>query len=289
MDNKQKALIFILLASIFGGTNQPIIKIGLAIIPPLSFVFLRFLIAGLIVSPFFFHKSFLKSFWKLLPLSILGTLNIVFAVFGIGRTAATIGQLLYAGVPILIALFLFVFLKERLRWNRAVGILIGFLGVLFVVLLPAIEKGNKFSGDLLGNILISFGVILWSLYIVYSRRALKTFSPFVVTAVFIWTTCLVVFPFFIMELSTHSGWWRNLTLSSFLSVGFSSVFSTVATFILSQYAIKYGGSILASLQFYLLPIVTYLIASLLLGERLTLGIVVGGALALLGVYITTKK
>lgn len=289
MNGKQKALIFILLASLFGGAAQPVIKIGLATIPPLSFVFFRFLIAGLVVSPFVFNKGFFKSFWKLLPLSILGTLNIVFAVFGIGRTAATIGQLLYAGVPILTVLFLFVLFKERLSRNKAMGILIGFLGVAFVVLLPILEKGSNFSGDLLGNILIACGVVSWSLYIVYSREALKNFSPFVVTSVFIWVTCFVAFPFFIMELSSYSGWWGELTPASILSVGFASIFTTIATFILSQYAIKSGGPILASLQFYLLPIVAYLSASFLLGEQLTLGIVVGGTLALLGVYIATKK
>lgn len=289
MSNKQKALIFILLASLFGGAAQPVIKIGLETIPPLSFVFFRFLIAGLIISPFLFNMSFFKSFWKLLPLSILGTLNIIFAVFGIERTAATIGQLLYAGVPILTVLFLFILFKERLSQNKAIGVLIGFLGVAFVVLLPILEKGSKFSGDLLGNILIACGVVSWSLYIVYSKKALGNFSPFIVTSVFIWVTCFVAFPFFIMELSSHSGWWEKLTFTSVFSVGFTSIFTTVATFMLSQYAIKHGGPILASLQFYLLPIVAYLSASFLLGEQLTLGIVAGGALALLGVYITIRK
>lgn len=289
MSDKQKALIFILLASLFGGAAQPVIKIGLETIPPLSFVFFRFLIAGLIISPFLLNRSFFKSFWKLFPLSVLGTLNIIFAVFGIERTAATIGQLMYAGVPILTVLFLFILFKERLSRNKAMGILIGFLGVAFVVLLPILEKGNKFSGDLLGNILIACGVVSWSLYIVYSRKALRNFSPFIVTSVFIWVTCLVAFPFFLKELSFYSGWLNKLSLSSVLSVGFSSIFTTIATFMLSQYAIKHGGPILASLQFYLLPIVAYLSAFFLLGEQLTLGIVIGGALALLGVYITTKK
>lgn len=289
MSNKQKAIIFISLASLFGGAAQPVIKIGLETIPPLSFVFFRFLFAGLIVFPFFFNKSFIKSFWQLLPLSILGTLNIIFAVFGIGRTAATIGQLLYAGVPILTVLFLFILFKERLSQNKVIGVLIGFLGVAFVVLLPILEKGSKFSGDLLGNILIACGVVSWSLYMVYSRKALKNFSPFIVTSVFIWATCFSAFPFFLMDFINHPAWWEKSTLPSVFSIGYSSIFTTIATFILSQYAIKYGGSILASLQFYLLPIVAYLSASFLLGEQLTLGIVIGGALALLGVYITTKK
>lgn len=289
MSNKQKALIFILLVSLFGGAAQPVIKIGLASIPPLSFVFFRFLIAGLIVLPFFFKRDLLKSFWKLFPLSILGTLNIIFAVLGIQRTAATIGQLLYAGVPILTVLFVFVLFKEKLTNNKVLGILVGFLGVASITLLPIFEKGNKFSGDLLGNILLACGVVSWSLYVVYSKKALEKFSPLTITGVFIWTTCIIAFPFFIVELLAHPGWWKSLTFSSLLAIGYSSIFTTVVTFILGQYAIKHGGSVLASLQFYLLPVVAYLSASFLLGEQLTLGIIVSGSLALLGVYIITKN
>lgn len=289
MTDKQKSIIFVLLVSVLGGGIQPAIKIGLATIPPLSFVFFRFLIAGLVVLPWLFKRDFIKSFWKLIPLSILGTLNIFFAVFGIARTPATVGQLLYAGVPILIVFLLFVLFREKLSRNKVVGILIGFLGVATVALLPVIEKGSKFSGDLLGNMFLACGVVSWALYIVYSRKALKNFSPLTVTAVFIWTTCILAFPFFITELSTHPGWWGNLTLVSFMSVGFSSIFATVGLFLFNQYAIKYGGSVLASLQFYLQPIVTYLVASSILGEHLTMGIVMGGILSLLGVYITTRK
>lgn len=289
MNNKQKALIFVLLASLFGGAAQPVIKVGLTSIPPFSFAFLRFLIAGLIILPFLINKGFLKAFWNLIPLSILGTFNIMLALLGVQRTSATIGQLLYGGVPLLTALFLFVLFKERLSKNKEIGILIGFLGVIGVVLLPILEKGNRFSGDFLGNIFIFSGVISWSLYIVYSQRALKVFSPLVVTAAFIWTTCLFALPFFLLELTSHPGWWNSSTQASVLSIGYSSIFTTVATFLLTEYAIKFGGPILASLKFYLLPIVAYFAAFFLLGERLTIGLVVGGFIVLLGIYITTKK
>ena len=49
MTNKQKAIIFILLISILGGATQAITKIGLVDFPPLSFAYVRFLIAGIII------------------------------------------------------------------------------------------------------------------------------------------------------------------------------------------------------------------------------------------------
>jgi len=289
MSDKQKAVIFILLASILGGATQTAAKIGLASFPPLSFAFIRFLIAGIIVSPFLLKRNFLKDLKQLIPFSLLGAINITFFILGIKTTTATIGTLLYAGVPLLTAVFLFVLFRERLTMRKEVGIAIGFVGVMSIALLPVIEKGTRFSGDLLGNILIGIGVISWSLYMVYSKKKLQSFSPFIVTSAFIWVTCFALFPLFLTDFISYPNWWQVITLSGILSLGYISIVSTVVVYLLTQYAIKHGGSILASMQYYLLPVFAYISAFFLLGERLTLGLVIGGALALLGVYIATKK
>ncbi|MDP2586039.1 MAG: DMT family transporter [Candidatus Levybacteria bacterium] len=289
MSGKQKAIVFILLISVLGGATQTITKIGLVGFPPLSFAFIRFLIAGVIISPFLLKTNFLKNLKQLIPFSLLGAINITFFILGIKTTMATIGTLLYAAVPLLTAVFLFVLFKERLTGRKKIGIIIGFIGVTFVALLPVIDKGTKFSGDLLGNMLIGVGVISWSLYMAYSKKKLQSFSPFVVTSAFIWVTCFALFPLFLTDLITYPNWWQSLTLSSILSLGYVSIISTIIVYLLNQYAIKHGGSILASMQYYLLPIGAYISAFLLLGEQLTVGIVIGGTLALLGVYITTKK
>ncbi|MDO8657121.1 MAG: DMT family transporter [Candidatus Levybacteria bacterium] len=290
MNDKQKALIFILLVSILGGATSPVTKIGLVSIPPLSFAFIRFLIAGILILPFLIGRKDLRSLWKLTPLSLLMSFNIILFILGLKTTTATISQILYAASPLLVALFLFILFKERITKKKTIGIAIGFLGVIIVVLLPVLEKGTKFSGDLLGNILIAGGAILSSLYLTYSKKAhINTFSPFIITSSFILVTCIVLFPLSLLESVIQSGWWNSLTLSSSLALIYISTASTILTYLLLQYSIKYGGSILASMQHYLVPPLAFLFSFLLLGEQLTTGLIVGGILALLGVYITTKK
>jgi len=65
--------------------------------------------------------------------------------------------------------------------------------------------------------------------------------------------------------------------------------ATVGSYMLNQYAIKHGGSVFASMGFYLVPIFTYFSSFLLLGEKLTAGLITGGVLVILGIYIFTKK
>ena len=289
MSSKQKAIIFTLLSAVLGGLTSTVTKIGLAGIPPLSFAFIRFLVAGIAILPFLRGKNFLKDVRRLIPFSLLGTVNIIVFILGVKITTATIGQLLYAGVPLLTAVFLFILFKERLTARKEAGIAIGFIGVMLVILLPLIEKGTKFSGSILGNVLIGVGVVSYSLYVAYSKNKLKSFSPFILTAAFIYVTCIVLFPLFLTDFVSYPNWWHNITFSSILALGYIAIISTIATNILTQYAIKHGGSILASMQFYLLPVFAYISAFLFLGEQLTSGLIVGGSLALLGVYITTKK
>jgi drug/metabolite transporter (DMT)-like permease len=219
----------------------------------------------------------------------LGTVNIIFFILGVKTTTATIGQLLYAGVPLATAIFLFVLFRDRLTSRKGIGIVIGFAGVITVVLLPVIEKGTMFSGNLFGNLLITVGVISYSLYMAYSKKLLKSFSPFILTAAFIYVTCIVLFPLFLTDFVSYPDWWHNITLSGVLALGYIAIISTIVTNTLTQYAIRHGGSILASMQFYLLPIFAYISAFLFLGEQLTPGLIIGGSMALLGVYITTKK
>lgn len=288
MTDKNKALISLILLSVLSGSTAAVMKLGIVSVPPLSFAFLRFLIAAIIILPFFIRKGSLKTIWKLLPFSVLGSLNIFFFVLGLKNTTATIAQLLYAFVPLLSALILYFLYKDRLSQKKTIGVFIGFIGVLMVVLLPLIEEGERFSGDLLGNLVVSFAVICWSFYLVLSKRKLESFSPFSITSAFIFTTCLLLSPFFAFEAIQNPNWWHQVTIPSVLSLVYVGTVSTIIIYLLNQYIVKHGGAIFAFIQFFLIPISAFLSAFVLLGEQLTVGLLIGGAVVLLGVYIATR-
>ena len=289
MTDKTKAIFVILLGSIIGGAVSSVSKIGLVKIPPFSFSFIRFFIASILLLPFFLKANvkFDKSFRSLILLSLLPTLNVALFVLGIKTTTASIGQMLYAGTPILAGIFSYVIFKNRLTLRKWFYILIGLLGVFLVVFLPKFQKNAAFAGDLKGNILISMGVILWSLYFVYSKQFQKKYSPLLMTSLFIFVATLFFFLLSFIEIQYNFGWWQNLKTSSIFAVLYVSIFGTVLTYLLKQYAIKFAGPILASLSFYLLPIFAYLSAYILLGERLTQGLIIGTILVFISVTLTT--
>lgn len=291
LTNREKAFLSIFLGTVFGGGVTTITKVGVDSLPPLTFAFLRFLLASLIILPFFLKKkiNLKKEFISLVPITSFATLNIILFILGIRFTTATIGQLLYAGVPLITGVLAYRYFNEDLKLRKLLGILIGFIGVVIIVILPMLQREQSFTGSLLGNLLITLGVISWSFYMAFSKKLQIKSSPFIVTSAFIFLTTIITFPFFLLEINTYSGWWQNLNSASIFSVFYVSIIGTILTYLLNQYAIKHGGSIFASMSFYLLPVIAFIFASIILGERLFLGVIVGGVLALLGVFLTTKK
>lgn len=290
MSNRQKAFLSIVAFSLLSGAMAAVTKVGLSHIPPLSFAFIRFLLASCIVAPFIWKKRshLLKDMRTLGPISFFATVNIVFFVMGIRLTTANISQILYAAVPVIVGLFTHFLLGEKLFLRKIVGIVVGFVGVFLVLFLPFLEKG-EFSGDFLGNTILVVAVISWSVYMALSKKAQETHSPFHIVSIFIVITAISLLPFFLFESISQYGWWNSVNSSSVLAMLYVVLAGTIFTYFLTQYSIKHGGAIFTSMAFYLSPLFGFLIAFLLLGERLTLGLIVGGALALLGVYITTKK
>lgn len=291
MSDKQKALFLVLLVAILSAGNGPVQKIGLFSIPPLTFAFIRFLLSSLIIFPVFFQdrKKLIPSIRALFPMTLFATLNIIVFILGLRLTTATISQLLYAAGPLLTGIIAFRLLGDKLTTRSLAGIIIGFIGIATVILLPVIEKGDKFSGDLTGNLLIGIGVVCYSIYLVLSKKAQKHHSPVVINNAFIFLTTILLFPLFLLELVISPPWWSNVTLSGFSSLIYTAVFGTIGLYLVKQYSIKHGGALVTSLSMYLVPVFTFILAYTLLGERLTVGLVIGGALALIGVFLVSSK
>ena len=75
---------------------------------------------------------------------------------------------------------------------------------------------------------------------------------------------------------------------SWASIGYLVVFGSVIAFIAYLYALQNLPTEQASLYAYINPIVAVLLGWLLFSENLTVFIVVGGLVTLLGVYLVNK-
>ena len=281
----------LILGAIIGGGVSSVTKIGLVQIPPFIFSFIRFFIASLVLLPFLRSEKIPKGkdLLILIGVSILPVSNVALFVVGVKLTTASIAVMLYAATPILTALFCAYFISHKMGIKKWFYILIGLIGVLLVILMPFFEKGIPFTGDFTGNILISTGVILWSLYLTYSKKLQKIYSPLIITSFFIFQAALVFFFLSLTEINSLNYWWHNITLSSILSLLYITIPATVLAYLMGQHNIKLVGPVEASLTHFLMPISGYLFAFFLLGERLTTGLIIGTILIFTSIWLTLYK
>ncbi len=119
-DNRAPALLAILTVVAIWGLAGPVIVWTLRLIPPFTFLFLRFLIAAIVLLPFalkakFWREITRENFPTLLGLSLLGTtfgLGVLF--YGYQFTTALDGSLIALTAPLLIIAGGAFFLKEEI-------------------------------------------------------------------------------------------------------------------------------------------------------------------------------
>lgn len=289
---KYIALLLIVVAAIAGGGVASLAKIALREIPPLTFTFFRFLSVGIFLIPAFLSKKQkikLKDLKNLVLVSFLATSNVTFFVLGVERTTATIAQMLYAAVPIIAGIFSYLLLKEKITIKKLVGVLLGFFGVLTIILLPVIGENSVFNGNLIGNLLIFIAVSSFSLYTVLSKRYQKKYTPLTLTVIFIITTICIQAFLAPTELKSNPNWWRKVSLTGVLGLAYVGIIGTGFYYLLYQYTIKKATPVIASMILYLQPIFSFIWAFFLLRERLTFGFIVGSMLAFIGAGLVTSS
>lgn len=290
MNQQTLALLAILGAALVGGGGPVFVKIALKEIPPLSFTFIRFLLALVFIWPLFIKDKVKinKKFLLLGLVSLFSTVNIILFAFGVRLTTAFSGQIIYVFVPIITAILSYFLVRERFGLRKSAGVIIGLIGTLLIVFLPNIKQGSLDAGNVRGNLLILSGAVLYAAYLVLSKKMQKQYSPIQITTVFLLTTTLVSAVFLPNETMIYPDWFKHTSQTAWLALGYVVFFHTVFYYLLTQYAIKYGSATIGSLTLYLQPMATFIWAAVLLGERLSSGLLIGGLLALSGAYLVTK-
>jgi drug/metabolite transporter (DMT)-like permease len=132
-------LLYALFASVF-----TIAKIGLEHAAPLFFVGSRMAIAGALMLGYlyFFQKSQFKfrreNFWRIVRLAAFNIyLTNAFEFLGLKYMTSFKTCFIYSLCPFLSALFSFMFLSEKMTVKKWIGLMVGFAGVMPVLLIQS--------------------------------------------------------------------------------------------------------------------------------------------------------
>ena len=225
---------------------------------------------------------------QILPILLLGMTGVfcynLFFFKGLKLIEASRAAIIIANNPVLIALFSTVFFKEKLNALKVTGIIISVTGAVI-----AITRGDVLEilhGNLgLGEFYIFLCVLSWVIFSLLGKAVMVDLSPLAsVTYSIIIGTILLFVPALMEGLVdciyySISDWWNIFYL------GF---FGTVLGFVWFYEGINQIGPTKAGLFINFVPISAILLAFLILGEPLTLSLLIGTLLVSAGVYLTNR-
>ncbi|EEK44202.1 MULTISPECIES: DMT family transporter [Bacillus] len=283
------AICLSLAASIWGGMYV-VSKYVLDFIPPLTLVWLRFIIAFVVL--YMILKiaekkqkktvTIRKKDWLLFAwIGFIGYfISITCQFIGTKLSDAHTGSLVTSATPAFMVIFAAIILKEKLTARRLLSTIIATIGVIIVIGWD-IEIGSYF----IGTIILVGAAITWALLSIYVKIASARFSSLVITTYAIFFSLFFITPFMIWEFQSNPI--EHMNLYVVLGVLYLGIVSTAGAFFLWNKGLELMDASIGSLFFFFQPIVGSLLGWLLLNETLSSNFFIGGILIICSVFITT--
>ena len=266
--------------SVCWGIPYLFISIAVRDLDPLHVAFGRTALGALILLPLALRARALRPVlrrWKVLAVYTLVEIVGPWLLLGHAETrlpSSTTG-LVIAAVPIVAAVILTLLGQDRLGWRRILGLVVGLLGVAVLLGLDVHADDTVAIGQLL---LVVVGYAIGP--IIISRQLSDLPSIGVVTASLI-LAALVYAPF------TPFVGRPNLTAPAVASVVVLAVFCTALAFLVMFALIAEAGPARMTLITYVNPAVALLLGALVLHEPITVGLIIGFPLVIIGSVLGT--
>ncbi len=260
-------------------------------IPPMAMTFLRWLFAIAILAPFAVPHVIrdwpkLRNHWKVLAL--LGAIGVgshnALAYLGLNYTTATNGVILNSFIPVMIISISWIFLRERLTPMQLAGVVVSLAGVLTILSRGSLATLSEFRLNG-GDLLVILSMAMWSTYTVCLRWRPSGLHMLTFLFVLMVIGDLCMLPFFVGELAF--GRHMAPTPGNFAALFGVALFSSVLAYIFWNRGVAEVGASVAGLFVHLMPVFGCVLAWLFLDERLAPYHVVGIALILTGIFVTS--
>lgn len=288
MENKSKAYIALFLTCIIWGTTYLVNKLGVSRIPPIYFSAIRQFIAGSLILLYCFAINKIKiPEWNYLKFQlqlgfILITIGNGVGVIGLSYIDSGLAAILAAISPIVIAVSgYYIYPNERLTPLGWIGIVLGFAGV-YVICFSKV-KFSEFNSSLnLGIALTLISVICWGIGSLYSKT--KKFSqPSFLSAGF----QMLFGSIPMIAASSYLGYFETVSFDyqSILLLIYVLLLGSIVAYSCYIYALQNLPVIIAGIQSYINPILAIVLGAIILNESLSISMITGSAMVLIGVFL----
>ena len=277
-----------LLAIFIWAGNTVVNKLAVGSIFPAEIGFYRWLLAAILFTPFMLKPVIAN--WALIrpnlgKIAVLGVLGMAvyqsLAYYAASLTSATNMGIILSLMPLMALTAAIISLGQRLTFGALTGAVLSFAGVAVVVSAGSLGALLQ-HGVNLGDAMMLVATLAYAIYSTLLKKWQLRLPPLVLLYLQILVAVVVLFPLFVASPKT------GLTLHNVPLVLYACLLaSMVAPLAWMQAVLRLGPS--RTTQFFnLLPLITALIAAVVLHEELALYHLVGGALTLGGVIVCER-
>lgn len=276
-------ILFLSLGFVWG-IPYLLIKVSVEFLSPPVIIFLRVILAAAILLPIVIKQGYLKELrghW----LWVFGFAIIEIALpfgaltFAEIRLSSSMTGLLIAAVPIASAIIAWrLGLDDRVNGIRIIGLGVGMAGVAALVGL------DVSGGDLPSVAALLITVIGYALGPIIVAKKLTSVPAIAAIAMALLINSVIYAPIAIVTWPTEP-----VPLNAWLAVIILGIVCTALAFILFFALVGEVGPARTTVITYINPAVAVVLGVIVLSEPITLGIVIGFPLILIGSYLATKK
>jgi drug/metabolite transporter (DMT)-like permease len=277
------------LLGVIWGTNFLFMKMAVAVVPPLEVAWLRTIFRALPIAALALVRSSLaRTDWRFAhhfaAMALLANVGpYAFFIIGTAHLPSGVGSVISGAIPFVTAAIVAIALPtERLTRFKALGLEIGFAGVLLVAPLGRGAASASGGSPLIGVAAMLAGSVSYALALVYARRFMVSLGLGPVKL----ATYQMLFAAVLLAPFAAPGHWGDLAVhSERLGLGLAG---TGIAFVIYYQLIQILGALKAASVYYIPPVVALVVGWAIAGETITLAQAIGATLVMAGIFYASR-
>ena len=287
--SRAKAIFCLALVCLLWGTTWIGSKEGVRYMPPLQLAGIRQTLGGLFYVLYFVVKGERwprGKEWQ--SIFVLSFLNFLLAnglsTWGVKYISAGLGAIIGSIFPLWIVVIGLFSAKSGIPGKAIIGLSLGFVGICIIFYQ---HLQDFFIADFRFGILLSLAATwAWAFGTIYTKKHAANFNPY-----FSIGLQMVISGITLSGVAYGTGQTMpivSIPWQAWAAIIYLAVFGSVISFMAYLYALQRLSTEQASLYAYINPIVAILLGWMIFLEPLTIFMIAGGLVTLLGVYLVNK-
>ena len=230
------------------------------------------------------RKDMIQLFWaSMLLMGLSMTLNII----GTRYTSPIDATVVCSITPVLTMIFAAVLIHDRITWLKALGVALGFAGVLAFIFSGQTGSAVQATNPMLGNALCFLSQVCGALYMVLFGKVLAKYPVFTSMKWMFLMSAVVMLPFLVTSFAETQ--WSALPWNGWMDIAFIVLIASVLAYILLSYGQQRIKPTQVAMYNYLRPIASAVLSILMGLAMLDAQTALYSVLILAGVYLVNLK